>query len=65
MIASLDEQRDIQAVLTDERLAPANRLEILLSPSVSKESWEEARHNYDEKAWHPASPKKPKSPKKS
>ena len=62
---NFDEQTDINAVLTDERLAPANRLEILLSPSISKESWEEARRNYDEKAWSAPARRKSKSPKKS
>lgn len=60
---NFDEQADIKAVLSDERHSPEKRLEILRSPSVSKEAWEEARAHGDEKAWFAASEKKPKSPK--
>lgn len=55
---NFDEQADIKAVLTDESLPPEKRLEILVSPAVAKESWEEARRNSDEKAWLTVSRKK-------
>jgi len=59
---NFDEQREIRAVLEDETLTPDKRLEKLRSPVISNENWEEARNNYDEKAWFPEK-KKPKSPK--
>ena len=60
---NFDEQAEIKAILTDETNSPEKRVEILRSPSVAKESWEEARLGYDEKAWFEVSRKKPKSPK--
>ena len=50
---NFDEQAEIRDILTNESLAPDKRVEILQSPSVSKEAWQEAKNNYDEKAWFP------------
>jgi uncharacterized protein YutE (UPF0331/DUF86 family) len=51
---NFDEQSAIKAVLDDETLVPDKRLEKLESPVISQENWEEAKNNYDEKAWFPA-----------
>lgn len=59
---NFDEQSAIKAVLDDETLAPDKRLEKLESPVISEENWEEAKNNYNEKAWFPER-KKSKSPK--
>jgi hypothetical protein len=61
---NFDEQPDINDILTDEKLPPEKRLELLVSPSVPKEAWEEARKNTNEKAWFSEQTKN-KSPKRS
>lgn len=48
---NFDEQSEIKAVLDDQSTPPNERFEKLWTPLVSEESWEEAKENYDEKAW--------------
>ena len=48
---NFDEQPEIKAVLDDASLTPEKRLEKLESPAISEEVWNEARNNYNEKAW--------------
>lgn len=58
---NFDEQKEIRAVLDDHKTPANQRLEKLWSPVVPDEAWDEARDNYDEDAWFPATPAEEKA----
>lgn len=48
---NFDEQPRIREVLDDNRFFPADRLDMLWSPAVTDEQWDEAEKNADAEAW--------------
>lgn len=48
---NFDEQPEIKRVLDDKGVPPGERLEKARSTLVPETAWEEARENYDERAW--------------
>jgi hypothetical protein len=62
---NFDEQAEIKAVLDDEKVSPAERIEKLKLLLVSEKVREEAKNNYDEKAWFPERKKTPSTKTKS
>lgn len=49
---NFDEQPKIREVLGDTRFTPRDRFEILWSPAVTEENWEEAAQNSNDEAWN-------------